>query len=118
MTEDAYQRSLIEYLELHGITVYATSRVMKRCQKCGQFPGGSDGVTKGLPDLMLTRPDWHGGFIGIECKGEKTPASVEQKAAAAQGHYAICRTIKEATEWIGQVCVQNGWHLRAWAKVQ
>jgi len=89
--EAAVQRSIVDLLRQVGYSVFSTSRVRKRCVRCGHFSAGGDGVDKGLPDLMVTRDGW-GLFCGLEVKAEDGHPTPEQKAAIERGLYSIVRS--------------------------
>lgn len=103
--EEEIQRSIIQGLEAYGYTVLQTSRRVKRCRVCGQYPGAGDGVTKGLPDLIIGRhgfgghpSGWGPLLLGLEVKGAKTAVRPEQRDLADRGLIAIVRSWEEARD--------------------
>ena len=102
VTEDQIQRTIVEGLTVLGYTVLITSRRRKRCTNCGQFPGGGDGASKGVPDLLVTRDEWDTPsqgwalWCGLEVKGPKTKVSPEQRELSNRGLINIVRSFDEA----------------------
>ncbi|SRR5581483_1946943 len=92
LPEADVQRAAIDLLEMLGCTVLVTSRVRKRCWKCGMYFKGGDGASKGLPDLLVRKRSWPPFlWVGIEIKGDKTAVSVEQQALSDAGDIYVCR---------------------------
>ena len=102
--EASVQSAIVARLSWAGYLVMSTSRVRKgvKCT-CGRFffPTGSDGVTKGCPDLFISHLRWPPGlWIGIEVKGSQTPLSPEQKQLVEAGRYCVARDQDEADRLI------------------
>jgi hypothetical protein len=94
-TEAATQKLIVDALRLMGFVVLETSRRRKRCWSCGAWPKGGDGVSKGVPDLLVfLRGPWL--WLGLEVKGPATRLSPEQRALAAAGMTVVVRTPEEA----------------------
>jgi len=95
VTEDQVQAAIVRALRAAGYTVLITSRRRRRCVHCGRYSAGGDGVSRGLPDLLV----WdqrRGGWIGIEVKGARTAVSPEQRELAERGMIAVVRSVEEA----------------------
>jgi hypothetical protein len=99
-SEEQLQQTIVEALRLAGFTVLSTSRRRKRCRRCGCWPAGGDGVSKGLPDLLIWCPRRR-GWIGAEVKGARTKISPEQRALAEAGKVVLVRTVEEALRCAG-----------------
>lgn len=95
--EEQVQRSIIDGLQLMGYIVLQTSRRGVSCRHCGAKTFGSDGVTRGLPDLVVSRESWpkHCALL-IEVKGPATALSVEQALLERKGRIAIARSWEDA----------------------
>lgn len=103
LSEDDLQKQIVAFLKLHGYTVMVTSRRVKRCQKCGAFPqsGRGDGVSKGVPDLLVRHPKWPAGLmLGLEVKrpGTVRYSSLEQKAAALVGDIIVVQSLEDVAD--------------------
>lgn len=97
VSEEQIQQSILQGLTAYGYIVFSTSRRVKRCRNCGRWPGsGGDGVTQGLPDLIVTRESWDGVLLGIEVKGPKTRISTEQKELVEGNVIMFVRSWDEA----------------------
>lgn len=96
VSEDAIQRCIVQGLEAYGYVVLVTSRRLKRCRNCGAWPGGADGATRGIPDLLVTRKGWGPRWIGLEVKGPKTRVRPEQQTLSENGMIVIVRSWEEA----------------------
>ncbi len=99
MTEDALQRQIVQALRLGGCTVLVTSRRRKRCP-CGRWPRGGDGVTRGLPDLLVWQPIWE-GWRGLEVKLPRGRLTAEQRALVEWGAAVVVRSVAEALAAVG-----------------
>lgn len=96
ISEDTIQQCIVQGLTAYGYTVLVTSRRLKRCRNCGAWPGGADGATRGIPDLLVTRKGWGPRWIGLEVKGPTTRVRPEQKALMESGMIVIVRSWEEA----------------------
>jgi hypothetical protein len=94
-SEEHLQAVIVQALRLAGCQVLVTSRRRKRCRRCGAWPAGGDGVDRGLPDLLVWRPD-QGAWAGLEVKAAHTRVSPEQRQLAGAGKVVIVRTVEEA----------------------
>ncbi len=94
VTEEATQKLIVAFLRVHGYTVLETSRRRRRC-RCGRWPVGGDGASKGVPDLLVWLSRW-GVWYGLEVKGARTRLSPEQRDLAARGMVVVVRTPEEA----------------------
>ena len=95
LREEQVQAAIVRALRSAGYEVLITSRRRRRCVYCGRYSAGGDGVSRGLPDLLV----WdavRGGWVGIEVKGPRTAVSPEQRALAERGMIVVCRTVEEA----------------------
>jgi len=106
VNESDIQRMIVEGLRLLGFTVLSTSRIRKRCRRCGNYSSGGDGVEKGTPDLLISHVLWGcPAWLGIEVKGPKTSVSPEQRHLERCGFVRIARSWDEA----GQI-IRDTWH--------
>lgn len=98
-TEDEIQSVIVDGLRLHGYIVLVTSRRKKRCRKCGEWSTGGDGADKGIPDIIVRRPEWFAGrFVAIEVKrpGPIKWSSPEQKLLAESDQIIVVQSLEEA----------------------
>ena len=99
-SEEETQAVIIEYLRLHGVTVFVTSRRAKRCPTCGTYSHKGDGASRGLADLICRRPTWPAGVcVALEVKRPGLAvqfSSAEQKLAAEAGDIVVVTTPEEA----------------------
>lgn len=114
IAEDVAQDAVVTTLRADGYTVLVTSRRRKRvrCNRCNQWqwPEGGDGVTPGLPDLLVSRDTWPSAcWLGLEMKGTDTPLSAEQADLEAEGRVIVLRaaesldaTVREARRMVGE----------------
>ena len=97
--ETEIQRAAIDLLKILGCEVLVTSRVRKRCHRCGNFSAGGDGASKGLPDLFIRKAYWPTYlWLGIEIKGDNTVVRPEQKDLSDRGGVHICRGMDAVME--------------------
>ncbi|MCA1594881.1 MAG: hypothetical protein LC772_00415 [Chloroflexi bacterium] len=106
--EAAVQRDIKYALELYGLQVLTLSRQRRRCHQCHQWPRGGDGVTKGTPDLLVTRlsawrdcKPWviasRSVWIGLEIKASsKAFVRPQQKEFAELGAVVIVTSSEQA----------------------
>lgn len=95
--EEQVQASIVQALLAAGYEVLKTSRVRKRCVHCGKFSSGGDGVSRGLPDLLVRNPEWPPAvWFGIEVKGGRTALSPEQQELLQRGSIVIARSVDDA----------------------
>lgn len=88
MTESELQASIVSGLRLIGYTVLSTSARVSR---------GIRGVTKGLPDLLVTHTSWPTGtWLGLEVKLPKGAIKPEQKALLEAGRIVVVRSWEDA----------------------
>jgi len=95
VSEDQVQAAIVRALRGAGHEVLITSRRRRRCVHCGRYSAGGDGVSRGLPDLLV----WdqrRRGWIGIEVKGPRTAVSPEQRELADRGMIVVVRSVEEA----------------------
>lgn len=98
-TEDEIQRTIVDGLKCHGYIVLVTSRRKLRCAHCGKVSHTGDRADKGIPDLLVRRPEWFAGrFTGLEVKrqGPIKWSSNEQKILAESGQIIIVQSLEEA----------------------
>ena len=88
MTESDLQASIVSSLRKLGYTVLSTSARVSR---------GIRGVTKGLPDLMVTHRSWETGiWLGLEVKLPKGAIKPEQKELLEAGRIVVVRSWDDA----------------------
>ena len=116
-TEEGIQRATIEALQTLGYKVLQTSRRYRPCPGCGKIDHRGDGVTEGLPDLMVTHGAWpRAMFLGLEMKGPATKVSEAQQVLAAASRILVARSAADAVRAIqgaeyvalGRVCGRRG----------
>ena len=99
-SEEETQAIIVDYLRVHGITVYITSRRAKRCPQCGTYSHKGDGASRGISDLICRRPTWPAGVcVALEVKrpGQAVKwSSAEQRLAADVGDIVVVTTPEEA----------------------
>jgi hypothetical protein len=100
VTEDDVQEAIVSAAQVMGMEVLITSRRRKnvKCPGCGDIfrPTGGDGVSKGVPDLLVRHPKWPPlTWLGVEVKGPTTKVSPEQQALAAKGAVCVVRCIDD-----------------------
>lgn len=101
-SEDSLQRSIIDALEKLGYTVLTASRRVRKCQHCGEYPGGGKGgdrASKGIPDLLVSHHSWPDGtWLGLEIKkhGKIRWSSAEQRVLAEQRFNVVVQSIEAA----------------------
>lgn len=93
-SEEDVQRSIIQWCHLHRLEVMQASRRGVKCPNCRRTVYGADGVTKGLPDLLI-RVAGSATWLAVEVKGPKTRLSDEQKALQASGAINVVRSLDE-----------------------
>lgn len=110
VTEEQVQGVIVDGLRLSGYEVLITSRQRKAayCAKCKRvalcsgcggkvYAKGGDGVSEGVPDLIVTRAAWPiRMWLGMEVKGPKTEVSTEQQDLADRNRTVIVRSLDEA----------------------
>ncbi len=97
VSEQDVQGVIVTALEWLGYTVLVTSRRRKRCEFCGEFSRRSDGVSKGLADLMVRHPTYPPyAWLALEVKGPRTPVSPEQQQFSDDGAVAVVRSVEDA----------------------
>lgn len=104
-TEDETQRVIVDGLRAYGFIVSITSRRRKKCWHCGAWPKGGDGVTKGVADLLVRRPDWPVGiWVALEVKrpGAVQFSSTEQRSATIDGSILLVQSLEQAVEAVGR----------------
>lgn len=88
-SEAALQAAVVQELEWRGFIVAQTDRKRKKCRECGAYSHAGDGVSEGLPDLMVTHRDWPAlVWIGIELKRDEK----SKVRPAQQGLHDLKRT--------------------------
>lgn len=103
--EEDIQRTVVEGLEALGFVVLVTSRRRKQCLQCGATDTRGDGVSEGVPDLIVTHYSWRDyAWMGIEMKGPETKLSAEQKILSGGKRIFVCRSWDEAL-----IAVYNAW---------
>lgn len=107
VSEDQVQSEIVKALRMEGCIVLVTShrRAGVACPSCKQWfrPNGGTGCTKGIPDLLVRRPEWPSYlWLGLEVKGPKTTVSPEQKQLAEGGHIYIVRSVSEARKAVNR----------------
>lgn len=103
-SEDDLQTVIVEALRVTGYTVLVTTHRAKRCRKCGHFAHGGYGATKGIPDLLVSRPGWN-SWVGLEIKkpGKAMWSSLEQKELFERGFNALVQSLEQAFGSVIQV---------------
>lgn len=98
--EEPVQQAIVAALELRGYSVWTTSRQHCRCADCGSFRRTKgDGVTRGLPDLLVWRDEWPSDrMVALEVKGPSTALSPEQVELVRIGRVRIVRSVRDALE--------------------
>lgn len=95
--EEQVQASIVQALRSAGYEVLKTSRVRKRCVHCGKFSSGGDGVSRGVPDLLVRNPEWPPAvWLGVEVKGGRTALSPEQHELLQRGSIVVVRSVDDA----------------------
>jgi hypothetical protein len=92
--EEDVQRSIIQWCHLHRLEVMQTSRRGIKCPTCRKTVYGGDGVTRGLPDLLV-RVGSTATWLAVEVKGPKTRLSQDQKSLLASGSIHVVRSLDE-----------------------
>lgn len=89
-SESETQRAIVEALRYSGYLVLTTDRHRKG------GGGGPDGISRGLPDLLVWEPE-RAGWMGLEVKrpsgGRLSPA---QRALVDLGCVTVVRSVEEA----------------------
>ena len=96
-SEEDIQRTIVDGFTVMGFTVFETSRRGIKCRSCGTKAFGKDGVSKGLPDLVVTHDRWPADLAFLlEVKGPTTKISPEQRLLIDRGRYKVARSWDEA----------------------
>jgi hypothetical protein len=97
-TEAGLQQVVVEGLRLLGFSVLVTTRHPKRC-RCGRWSRADDGASRGLPDLLVTRPSWEGLWLALEVKRPapgRARLSPEQQLLYSAGAVIVVRSVEAA----------------------
>ena len=120
-SEDEVQNSVVLRLRALGFEVLSTSEHRRResCPRCGTrfFPKQGRGCDKGVPDLLITHPDYPAAtWLGLEVKGSGTPLSLEQKDLRDRKRILVVRdAAKESAADLAQrLAVTLLGHARRW----
>lgn len=88
MTESELQAGIIKAIKAKGYLCLKTSSNYKVKQ-----------VTKGIPDLFVSRKGWPAGFwLGLEVKLPGGKLKPEQEALLAEGRIKIVREVDDALD--------------------
>lgn len=87
--ETMIQAAIVETLVLAGFSVKHTSAFLQK---------GASGVSKGIPDLLVSHRAIPCRYFGMEVKMPNGKLSPEQQQAVLLGEYVVVRTPKEALE--------------------
>lgn len=85
--ESQIQADIVKALTVAGFRVKVTSAPLQR---------GKSGVTKGIPDLLVSHPGLPFFYIGMEVKTPKGTVRPEQLAASQANEYRIVRSVEDA----------------------
>lgn len=96
--EDEIQRQIVQGLSALGFLVLVTSRRVKRCRHCGNWGRGDDGATRGIPDLLISRPGWK-RWLGAEIKSATGKLRPEQQDLHERGLTVVWRSWEDALTW-------------------
>lgn len=99
--ESQIQADIVRALTIAGFRVKVTSAPLQR---------GKSGVTKGIPDLLVSHADMPWVYIGIEVKALGGAVRPEQAAAAQVSEYRIARSVEDALAHVVSV-VEDGYSL-------
>ena len=96
------QWAIVKALRRFGYLVKETSEHRRpvRCE-CGNLftPAGGSGIDRGIGDLLISRRDWGGIWLMLECKAdEKAPVRPEQRALRDTGYLWVCWTVQMALD--------------------
>lgn len=114
MPEMELQEYVIGHLQARDYIVLQTgiARSKVKCSVCGQwsYPSGWQGNDPGLPDLLITRPEWGNHWIVVETKtlrglklnGEPRAGDIkpEQQRLVDLGVSDIARTLRQVMDII------------------
>lgn len=90
-TESSIQSTLKQALEACG---YIVGEVAKG--RSAKATGAWTGTTPGLPDILVSHPNWHDGmWLGIELKTPTGKLRREQAILHAQGRTIVARSVVE-----------------------
>lgn len=99
LKEETVNRAIRSALEALGYEVLSTTVRNAR---------GGYGASRGVPDLLISRPGWRVGWLGMEVKGPKTPVSPEQARLAGLGLTVIVRSVDDALTAVRAFQETNG----------
>lgn len=86
--ETMLQRAIVDTLVLAGFSVKHTSAFLQK---------GPSGVSKGIPDLLVSHRAIPHRYVGMEVKMPNGKLTPEQQQAVLMGEYIVVRSPEEAT---------------------
>ncbi len=104
VTEHQIQAAIVDALVAAGFRVKHTTAYRQK---------GASGVSKGIPDLLVSHPHFPNCYLGIEVKTPTGKLSPEQKLAVTIGEYVIARSpieaVRAAAEWLEAFSPDNAY---------
>jgi len=92
VSEDQVQQEIVRALQMAGYHVDHTTAYRQR---------GPSGVSRGIPDLLVSHALVPGVYLGVEVKrpGRFRYSSTEQQLAAESGRFFVAQSAAQAVSW-------------------
>ncbi|MBL8060992.1 MAG: hypothetical protein JNK63_09795, partial [Chthonomonas sp.] len=103
------RRSIIRESDLQATIVAALEQAGFRVKHTSAFrQKGASGVSKGIPDLLVSHADLKWIYIGLEVKTATGAVRPEQRQAQEDCEYMIVRSVEDALDAVLEVTEKYG----------